>query len=141
MKSHTRGAMRGRAGRLALAAFCLAGVAACRQDMHNQPKYRPLRATAFFGDGSSARPHVEGTVARGTLHEDQAFFTGKNGNTPVDVLPIAVDAHVLARGQERFNIYCTPEAGAAWSCSAATGSPRRSTTTGCGPRLRGISST
>ncbi|MGH9310377.1 MAG: c-type cytochrome [Vicinamibacterales bacterium] len=114
MKSHTS---RSRAGRLALAAFCLAGVAACRQDMHNQPKYRSLRATAFFGDGSSARPHVEGTVARGTLNEDQAFFTGKNGNTPIDVLPIAVDAHVLARGQERFNIYCTP-------CHDATGSGR-----------------
>ena len=88
---------------------------ACRQDMHNQPKYRPLRATTFFSDGSSARPQVEGTVARGALQEDAAFFTGKAGNAPVRELPFAVDDALLARGQERFNIYCTP-------CHDATGS-------------------
>jgi hypothetical protein len=76
--------------------------------MHNQPKYRPLRATTFFGDGSSARPLVEGTVARGTLKEDEAFFTGKIGTTLVTGLPFAVDEHVLDRGEERYNIYCTP---------------------------------
>jgi hypothetical protein len=96
------------------AAVFLAGVvcclcfAACRQDMHNQPKYRPLRASEFFRDGSSARPVVEGTVARGTLQEDEAFFTGKMGTTAVTVLPFAVDEHVLDRGEERYNIYCTP---------------------------------
>jgi hypothetical protein len=85
--------------------------------MHNQPKYRPLRATTFFADGSSARPLVEGTVARGTLNDDTAFYTGKVGNTPVAELPIALDAHVLDRGQERFGIFCTP-------CHDATGSGR-----------------
>ncbi len=85
--------------------------------MHNQPKYRPLRATDFFGDGSSARPLVEGTIARGTLQDDEAFFTGKIGGTPVAELPFAVDDHVLDRGQERYNIYCTP-------CHDATGSGR-----------------
>jgi len=98
-------------------ALCLAAVAGCRQDMHNQPKYRALRATAFFADGSSARPLVEGTVARGTLQEDAVFFTGKVGNTPVREIPIAVDAHVVDRGQERFNIFCTP-------CHDTTGSGR-----------------
>jgi mono/diheme cytochrome c family protein len=76
--------------------------------MHNQPKYRALRATTFFPDGSSARPLVEGTVARGTLQEDTAFFTGKNGNALVTELPFPVDEQVLNRGQERFNIYCSP---------------------------------
>lgn len=76
--------------------------------MHNQPKYRPLRATTFFSDGSSARPLVEGTIARGTLQEDEAFFTGKVGGTAVAELPFAVDEQVLDRGQERFNIYCAP---------------------------------
>ena len=76
--------------------------------MHNQPKYRPLRATPFFRDGSSARPLVEGTVPRGTLQEDEAFFTGKVGTTLVTELPFAVDEKVLARGQERYNIFCTP---------------------------------
>jgi mono/diheme cytochrome c family protein len=90
---------------------------ACRQDMHNQPKYRGLRATAFFADGASARPLVEGTVARGTLQEDVAFFTGKMGSATVKELPFPVDDAVLARGQERYDIYCTP-------CHDATGSGR-----------------
>ena len=51
---------------------------ACRQDMHDQPKYRGLRPSVFFADGASARPRVEGTVARGTLQEDEAFFTGQD---------------------------------------------------------------
>ena len=92
-------------------------VAGCRQDMHNQPKYRALRASAFFADGSSARPLIEGTVARGTLQEDVAFFTGKNGNTPVGELPFPVDDQVLSRGQDRYNVFCTP-------CHDATGSGR-----------------
>jgi mono/diheme cytochrome c family protein len=88
--------------------LCLALVAGCRQDMHNQPKYKPLRASTFFGDGSSARMTVEGTVARGTLKEDEGFFTGKVGGTPVADFPMAVDQTLIDRGQERFNIYCTP---------------------------------
>src|SRR6185369_12934648 len=53
---------------------------ACRQDMHNQPKYRPLRPVEQIGtinDGRSARPQVEGTVARDDLREDVEFYTGK----------------------------------------------------------------
>ena len=105
----------GRTIALAMAALSVVGLAACRQDMHNQPKYRPLRATTFFADGASARPLVEGTVARGTLNADEAFFTGKVGNATVKELPFPVDAAVLDRGQERFNIYCAP-------CHDATGS-------------------
>ena len=96
---------------------CLVLLAGCRQDMHNQPKYRPLRASEFFRDGSSARPLVEGTIARGALQEDEAFFTGKNGSTLVTEMPFAVDDRVLARGQERYNIYCSP-------CHDATGGGR-----------------
>jgi mono/diheme cytochrome c family protein len=86
----------------------VAAATGCRQDMHNQPKYRPLRATTFFRDGSSARPLVEGTIARGTLQEDEAFFTGKVGGNAVTELPFAADERVLDRGEERFNIYCAP---------------------------------
>ena len=82
--------------------------------MHNQPKYRPLRASAFFENASSARPLVEGTIARGTLQTDTAFFTGKNGAMLVSELPFPVTQAVLDRGQERYNIYCTP-------CHDATG--------------------
>jgi len=90
---------------LTLSVTVLAG---CRQDMHNQPKYRGLRASAFFDNGSSARPLVDGTVARGTLQEDEAFFAGKVGGVLVKDLPLALDQQVLNRGQERFNIYCAP---------------------------------
>jgi len=62
---------------LAVAALCLLAATACRQDMHNQPKAIPLRESMFFKDASSARPVVEGTVARGTLQDDAAFFTGE----------------------------------------------------------------
>jgi mono/diheme cytochrome c family protein len=100
--------------RLVVALICVAALSACRQDMHNQPKYRPLRSSDFFPNGSSARPLVEGTIARGTLQTDAAFFTGKNGALLVNELPFAVTQEVLDRGQERFGIYCTP-------CHDATG--------------------
>jgi len=106
--TRTKRSRRNVATKLTVALICLVAVTACRQDMHDQPKYRPLRATAFFADGSSARPLVEGTVARGTLQEDAAFFTGKVGNVAVKELPFPVDEHVLSRGQDRYNIFCTP---------------------------------
>ena len=86
----------------------LLAAAGCRQDMHNSPKAIPLRESVFFKNGSSARPLVEGTVARGTLQDDAAFFTGKSGATIIDALPFPLTAEVLDRGQQRFNIYCTP---------------------------------
>jgi mono/diheme cytochrome c family protein len=97
-------------GRLCLlpAVFCLLWVTGCRQDMHNQPKYKPLRESAFFRDTSSARPAIEGTVARGTLQDDEALYTGKLAGTTVKDLPFPITAHDLDRGQERYNIYCTP---------------------------------
>jgi len=76
--------------------------------MHNQPKYRPLRPSTLFADGSSARPSVEGTVARGTLKADEALFTGKTFGVAVRQMPFAITAADLDRGQERFNIYCAP---------------------------------
>ena len=82
--------------------------AACRQDMHDQPKYIPLRQSAFFNDARSARPVVEGTVARGQLHDDELMYTGKVGGADATLFPMRVDAAVMARGQERFNIYCAP---------------------------------
>ena len=86
----------------------LALVAGCRQDMHNQPKYRPLRASALFADGMSARQPVEGTVPRGALNEDEALFTGKVVGVTVKEMPFAIAATDLDRGQERYNIFCAP---------------------------------
>jgi mono/diheme cytochrome c family protein len=90
---------------LAMSALVLSG---CRQDMHDQPKYVPLRQSTFFNDERSARPLVEGTVARGQLHEDELLYTGKVEGQEATVFPMRVDAAVMARGQERFNIYCAP---------------------------------
>jgi len=88
------------------AVLCLA--AGCRQDMQNQPKFVPQRGTTFFADGRSVRPQAVHTVARGQLDEDSFFYTGLMAGKEVDMLPFPVSMQVLARGQERFNIYCTP---------------------------------
>jgi mono/diheme cytochrome c family protein len=90
---------------LLLAVLALAG---CRQDMHDQPRFKPLAKSDFYGDLRSARQPVEGTVARGQLHEDTYFYTGKVGNLYGDYMPFPVNQDVLARGQQRFNIYCAP---------------------------------
>jgi len=76
--------------------------------MHDQPKYIPLRESSFFGDVRSARPLVAGTVARGQLHDDPLLYTGKINGADAELFPFAVTERVMARGQERFNIYCSP---------------------------------
>jgi len=86
-----------------------AGTIACRQDMQDQPKYIPLRPTTFFGDGRSERPLIQGTVARGHLDEDTLFYTGKGPDGKFsDNFPFPVTKDVVLRGQQRFNIYCSP---------------------------------
>lgn len=90
---------------LALATCTLA---ACRNDMHNEPRYKPLAGTDFFSDHRSARPQVEGTVARGYLRIDDARYTGKVDGQDVDQFPFPITKADMLRGQERFNIYCTP---------------------------------
>jgi hypothetical protein len=82
--------------------------AACRQDMHDQPKYKPLKASRFFADGRASRPRVPGTVARGHLNDDVQLYTGKVDNVFATTFPAPVTMAVLERGQERYNIYCTP---------------------------------
>jgi len=114
--------------RLLLFAFCLlpfAFITACRMDMQDQPKYRGYRGSSFFKDGASVRPVVPGTVARGFLREDKALYTGKKeGPTqqpssdpnaigeakyPNDVteFPFPINEEVIARGKDRFQIYCS----------------------------------
>lgn len=100
--------MRGRAVRLASAIVLVIVAAGCRQDMHDQPKYQPLEASAFFGDEQASRTLVAGTVARGHLNEDTLLYTGKDDDADATVFPFAVDAAVMARGRERYDIYCAP---------------------------------
>jgi mono/diheme cytochrome c family protein len=75
--------------------------------MYDQPKYEPLEASTFFDDGQASRPLVAGTVARGHLRLDQAFYTGKVGKQFVEEFPQPVTRQTLERGRERFNIYCS----------------------------------
>jgi mono/diheme cytochrome c family protein len=98
---------------LGVVAGSLMLLAGCRQDMHNQPKFIPQRGTEFFADHRSSRPQVENTVARGWLKEDSYFYTGTvlgaNGyREEKDMLPFPATLTVLKKGEERFNIYCTP---------------------------------
>jgi mono/diheme cytochrome c family protein len=98
----------------------LASTAACRgqvseeppvriiPDMQWQPKYMPQGETATFPDKRQERTPVEGTVARGELREDDAFYRGKQGEAFINKVPVPVNAETIRRGQERFNIYCTP---------------------------------
>jgi mono/diheme cytochrome c family protein len=91
---------------LALAAAAL--LAGCRQDMHDQPKWEPLEATTFFEDGRSSRPVIPETVARGRLHEDAATYTGKLSGKPVESFPFRLSRDDLARGRDRYEVYCSP---------------------------------
>jgi hypothetical protein len=96
------------ARKLGLLLLAIVATAGCRIDMHVQPRQNPLSRSDFFVDQRSARPPVEGTVARGQLHEDTYLYTGKLGNNPGDYMPFPVTEQVLERGRERYNIYCAP---------------------------------
>ncbi len=85
-----------------------AATTACRQDMQDQPRYKPLHESDFFADRRSARPQVEGTVAREHLRIDAARYIGKVGDNDVTAFPFPITHNDILRGQERFNIYCTP---------------------------------
>jgi hypothetical protein len=81
---------------------------ACRQDMHDAPRYDPLEESTFFPNGSSGRMPVTNTVARGQLNEDRHLFEGVVDGRPAETFPMPVTAAVMARGQERFNVFCSP---------------------------------
>jgi hypothetical protein len=76
--------------------------------MQDQPKFFPQRGTDFYADGRSVRPQVLHTVARGQLHADTYFYTGLVNGKEGDGLPFPVSVAALERGQERYNVYCTP---------------------------------
>jgi mono/diheme cytochrome c family protein len=102
-----------------------------RLDMYDQPRYKPLAESNFFADGLSARPRVEGTVARGELRDDEPLYTGKEADKLISRVPEAVYRTVhdrnprrfdqpfektepaelrralMTRGRERFDIHCS----------------------------------
>jgi mono/diheme cytochrome c family protein len=81
--------------------------------MEFQPRYNAFEGNTFFADGRNMRTPPAGTVARGLLKEDDAFYRG-GGDTPVARGPVAVTTELMERGRGRFDIYCTP-------CHSATG--------------------
>lgn len=82
-------------------------LAACGNNMVDQPNLRAQQGTAFFADGSGARPPVEGTVSREVGAIDPAFFTGQQGGALATELPIELSVELLQRGQQRYDIYCS----------------------------------
>lgn len=112
------------ATRITLAVSLILSVAGCVQErssentpihinpnMDNQPKYRPQSESKFFADGSTMRVPDTATVALGELHDNTEYYTGKN--TKGELIPslpdtVELNRQLLDRGQERFNIYCTP---------------------------------
>jgi mono/diheme cytochrome c family protein len=84
------------------------GLGGCRQDMHDAPSYDPLQESAFFSDGRASRTLVANTVARGQLREDEHLYTGRVNGELATEFPMPVTADVMARGQERFNVFCSP---------------------------------
>jgi mono/diheme cytochrome c family protein len=116
---------------VALFLVCAGIFAGCgvRYDMQDQPRYKYYKESAFFKDKRASRDIPEGTVPRGQLNENKAFYTGKidnpnlsapvatttdaSGNTlvtsfpnDIDEFPVPVTKELIDRGQERFNIYC-----------------------------------
>jgi mono/diheme cytochrome c family protein len=90
------------------------------QDMAIQTKYREQQSSEIFADGRADRPEIVGTVARGRLDADDHYYRGfmmvPTGSTTQPFAPkfyedfppqLKVDAALLARGQQRFNIYCS----------------------------------
>jgi mono/diheme cytochrome c family protein len=102
-------------GLVLLLTTCILLATGCRQDMQDQPRFKPLRSNPMFDDGGSARPLVEGTVPRASASFRPSWFAASAKPTPalevnepsnVTQFPFPVTANVLDRGQDRFNIYC-----------------------------------
>jgi mono/diheme cytochrome c family protein len=93
---------------LLVLSVCLLASAGCRQNMHNQNRVDTYEPSPFFEDGQSARQLPANTVARGDLREGAAY-TGLSANLqPLSQVPFPVTREVLVRGQERYNIFCSP---------------------------------
>jgi mono/diheme cytochrome c family protein len=77
--------------------------------MHDQARLEPYEASGFFADGAGSRVPPKGTVARGFLRQDRLFYTGQTAEGQLSAeLPFPVTRQVLRRGQQRFDIFCSP---------------------------------
>jgi hypothetical protein len=83
-------------------------LAGCQQEMTDQPRIDPLEHSDFFADERASRPFPEGVVARGMLRDDDHLYRGRTGTELSTTFPMPVTRDVIIRGQERYNIFCTP---------------------------------
>ncbi|MBX7246072.1 MAG: cytochrome c [Candidatus Sumerlaeaceae bacterium] len=97
-----------RAGAMICVAAAALAFTGCRQKMADQPSIHPAQSSAMFADGMGMRPQIEHTVARGHLRDDSPLFSGKANGKFVEAFPFTITKEVIARGQNRYNIYCAP---------------------------------
>ncbi len=93
---------------LTVATVLVTSLAGCHTDMWHQPKLKAQSANNFFADGKTDRPLVMNAVPVGYLRDNEAFYTGKMANKPVAQLPVPLTRELLQRGQERYNVFCSP---------------------------------
>ena len=98
----------GLAAKISWLFFSLVIITSCALNMRDQPRYEPFEESSFFEDHLSARPPIPDTVARGQLRLDEHLYSGQLGNDFAPTFPFPVTMTVLKRGQERYNIFCTP---------------------------------
>ena len=84
------------------------GLSSCTQQMADQPRYDPLQASDFFPNGSSARPLPADVVPRDYVVKEELLDTGMINGKPADKFPFPIDNAVMLRGQQRYNVYCSP---------------------------------
>ncbi len=91
------------------AILALVALVGCHRDMYDQPRLEPLEKNTFFDDGRSSRPLVEGVVEYGAIDPTSVLLTGKVNGQLTDELPpeFKLDAALLKRGEQRFNIFCS----------------------------------
>ena len=76
-------------------------------DMDSQAKFKAQSANPFFADGRAMRHWPEGTVPRGGLHQDLRYFSGIEADSSfTTTFPVDVTEELLARGRQRYDIYC-----------------------------------
>jgi mono/diheme cytochrome c family protein len=76
--------------------------------MQDQPRFKPLQGSRFFADSRSARPVPAGTIARDELNDTDVFHTGLSNGVFTAQFPVPITKKLLLRGQERYNVFCTP---------------------------------
>lgn len=94
---------------LLLGAIAMSVMTGCRNELYDMEYGEPLEQSNFFPDKRMSRPLVPGTVAHGFLREDSLMYAGKDASgADATVFPMQMGEKEIRRGQERYNIYCSP---------------------------------